>query len=133
MIDRDRFEAEWARCSPWIEAALEHCHGTHLIEDVRDLVATSPVHALWAGQKSALVSQLIYHPRVIQLHLWLCGGNLRELLDMLPTIEGYGLLNGATLFSTGGRQKNGRSGWARILKSRGYAPAWEICLKDLTT
>lgn len=132
-MDSERFAQEWVRCSPWIEAALEHCNGTHRIEDVAQLVLTDPDTAFWPGQRSAIVAQLSRHPRLIQLHLWLCGGDLRELLDMLPTIEAHGVLHGATMFTTGGRLKNGKSGWGRVLKSRGYAPRWEICVKDLTT
>lgn len=119
-------EREWERCKPWIEAALEYAHGTHLIEDVWDLVLRGEAH-FWPGRRAAIVTEFSDFPRLKALHFWLCGGDMHELLDeMRPAVEAWGCLNNCTRFTT-----CGRPGWARVLKGAGYAPEWHVCRKDV--
>ena len=120
-------QSEWERCTPWIEAALEHARGTHSLQDVKDQIDRGEA-LLWPGERSAAVTEYIVHPTgVRQMHMWLCGGDLDEIVDrMLPTAEAYGVLNGCTRFSTAGRK-----GWSRVLAKHGYSFYLEACLKDL--
>ena len=127
-MTRGEFEAEWDRCAPWLEEALEHNGGTHRIEDVLHQVLTDPDTLFWPGERSAAVTQIIRYPRLNQHHMWLCGGDLHEIIDdMLPIAEAHGVLNGCTRFSTAGRP-----GWKRVLKDKGYTLAFESCWKELS-
>lgn len=127
VVDIETFNAEWDRCAPWLEAALEYGGGTHLLEDVRERVMTDDFCWFWPGKKAAAVSEIVIHPRLRQMNFWLCGGDLHEIIDeMLPVAEARGILAGCTRFST-----SGRVGWRRVLKAKGYMPALDVCWKDL--
>lgn len=119
-------DPEWERCSPWIENALAYALGTHTIDDVWDMVQRGDA-VFWPGKKSAVVTEFHEFPRLKSLHFWLCGGDLKELVrDMRPCIEAWGAAQGATRFTTAGRD-----GWQRAMSPYGYTPQWHICAKDL--
>jgi hypothetical protein len=118
------FEAEWARCAPYIAAALDHAGGTHGVDDVKFMVQRREAR-FWAGRRAALVTQIEDHPRVRWLVLWLAGGDLDELVDELrPAAEAYGRVHGCqrvVIF--------GRPGWERVLT--GYSPVARLIAKEL--
>jgi len=117
---------EWARCAPWIAAALEHARETHTVDDVRDMVARFEAQ-FWPGERSAVVTEFLRFPRCHALHLWLCGGEMGELVDTtLPAIERFAREAGCRFLST-----TGREGWRRVLAPHGFEPAWHTCLKEL--
>jgi hypothetical protein len=123
----EQFEAEWTRCAPWISAALEYSCGTHLLEDVKADVMSDNMTTFWPGKRSAIVTELIVHPRRTQLHFWLCGGDLDEVInEMRPEIEAWGKALGATAITI-----TGRMGWQKVLKEHGYAPVWNVCLLEI--
>lgn len=118
------FAAEWARCAPWLEAALAHAHGTHALSDVREMVERREAR-FWAGRRAAMVTEVHEFPRMRVLHFWLAGGDLAELRDeMRPLAEAWGREQGCTRATISGRR-----GWARAL---GYAPLAWTCAKELT-
>jgi hypothetical protein len=117
-------EAHWLRCRPWVEAALGYAGGTHVWTDVWAEIAAGECQ-FWPGERSAMVTHILDFPRSRGLHFWLCGGDLSELLDMLPQIEAWGHAQGCTKFTTAGRP-----GWQRVLKAHGYQPVWNVCAKD---
>lgn len=83
----------------------------------------------WPGKKAAAVSQIMHHPRCNQMHFWLCGGSLREIVnDMLPAAHAFGVLHGCTLYTTAGV----RTTWRRVLSKYGYEPAWDLLARKLT-
>lgn len=118
--------SDWARCRPWIQAALEYGHGTHTIDDVEAAIAAGEA-TFWPGPNAAMVTELVELPRAKVVHFWLCGGDLEELQLMRAYIEGVSIAQGCTKASTAGRR-----GWARVLKSDGYDFGWEVCVKELT-
>ena len=82
---------------------------------------------LWQGQRSAAVTEIIQFPRLKSLHLWLCGGDLREIVDdMLPQAEAFAKKEGCSRLTTAGR-----IGWDRVMKGKGFTPVAHICAKDL--
>jgi len=84
-------------------------------------------YQLWAGQNSAVVTEIIVYPRMRDLHYFLAGGDLDELKEIRPRIEDWGRKNGCSRVSLAGRP-----GWAKtFLKDEGYEPAWFILKKDL--
>lgn len=108
-----------------IERALK-TQRTHLIEDVEAMVASGEA-MLWEGKKSAAVTEVISFPRSKVMHLWLCGGDLREIVeDMLPKAEAYAASIGCDRLTTAGRV-----GWDRVMKTHGYTPCASICEKVL--
>ena len=121
------FDAEWARCAPWIEAALERAGNTHAIEDIRGLVLAQDAQ-FWPGERSAIVTEILIYPKARLLHLWLAGGDLIELTEgLLPRIEAWGREVEHCARST----LMGRAGWERTLAPLGYAPAARLLTKEL--
>lgn len=121
------FEEEWARCSPWIEAALEHAGRTHALADVRAMVEARECR-FWAGRDAAMVTEIVEHPRSTDLILWLAGGDLAELVDELrPMAEAWGRENGCDRVLI-----VGRDGWAKVLRAEGYSPVARLVMKELT-
>jgi hypothetical protein len=117
---------EFARCAPWIEAALEYDGGTHDIEDVLALVASGECQ-LWPGAKSAIVTEVVRHPKKTVLHFWLAGGDLQELEVMSREVEEWAREQGCSRATLAGRR-----GWERsFLRDQGYAPQWAVLAKEL--
>jgi len=120
------FAADWARCAPWLDAALAHAGRTHSLSDVQALVEAGEAR-FWAGRASALVAALERDPGERRLLLWLAGGDRAELEDMLlPQAEAWGRACGCRRVLL-----IGRAGWERTLKSKGYAPLARLIAKDL--
>jgi hypothetical protein len=117
--------SEWTRCAPWIEAALEHAHGSHNLDDVYEMVMDGECQ-FWPGKRSASVTQIQVFPRLKRMHMWLCGGDMTEILDMLPSAEAYGAARGCTQFTTAGRP-----GWDKVMRPHGYEPAYRVCMKEI--
>lgn len=118
---------EWARCKPWIEAALEHDGGFHNVEDIEGYIASGSAQ-FWPGARSAVVTQFWNFPRAKALNYWLAGGDMEELLDdMQPVIEAWARDNGCTHIVIAGRK-----GWERAMKPHGFEALWTALGKRLT-
>ena len=102
----------WERCAGWLQAALDHA-GEHTLEHVHDECLNGRA-ILWPGERCAIVTHVIDR----ELHCWLGGGDLRELLTLRPGIEAWGRAAGCTHATL-----KGRTGWARLFASFGYAPS----------
>ena len=121
------FEAEWARCAPWLDAALEHAGRTHSLEDVEAAVARGEAR-FWPGAGSALVAAVEQDPGERRLLIWLAGGARDELeTQLLPLAEAWGRARGCRRALV-----IGRAGWERTLRTKGYAPLARIIAKDLS-
>lgn len=122
---REAFEAEWSRCEGWIQSALDLSGGTHDLADVKACVESGEAR-LWGWSRSAAVTEVQTWPRARFLLVWLAGGDLEELRDvMLPLMEAYG------------REQNctrcyivGRPGWAKVLP--GYRTVAVSVAKELS-
>ena len=118
--------AEWARCAPWLDAALEHAGRTHSLDDVKVLIEMGEAR-LWPGARGALVTLVETDPGERRLLIWLAGGDRRELeANLLPQAEAWGRAASCRRVLI-----IGRPGWERTLKSKGYAPLARIVAKDL--
>lgn len=119
-------EDEWRRCALWIEAALEYGGGTHNLDDVLALVLAGDAQ-FWSSPNAAAVTEINEYPRFKCLHLWLCGGDMNEILhEMLPKAEAWARSQGCSKTTTAGR-----IGWGRVMAPLGYRPWAEMCMKDL--
>ncbi len=119
--------AAWARCRPYIQAALDRAGGTHDIDDVAALIAQGRAH-FWPGRRCAVVTEFYDYPRLKACNYWLLGGEMKELLRLRPAIEAWARVQGCTRMLGGGP----RHGWTRVLATLGYRPGWIIYVKELS-
>ena len=113
--------AQLERCRAWLEAGLEG--GFYTWEDLCSAIVHGRAY-LWPGKNSAMVTQDEEYPsgeRVMQV--WTAGGDLNEILEMAPGVEAAARNRGCTAVLI-----EGRAGWARALKARGYEQ-WSVTVK----
>lgn len=105
--------AHWERCKGWIEEGL----GDSLLKITGIEAAIAHGEAiLWPGQKCALVSEFVTYPsgeRASQVMS--AGGDLEEIMSMVPGMEAFARLNGCAISIV-----EGRKGWEKVLKPSGY-------------
>lgn len=101
------------RCRPWLQAALDRSNGTHEWQDVLALLEAGKAQ-FWPGNEAAMVTEILRHPRKSVMHIWLAGGDMAELLRMVPDVEIFGKMNGCEAIAL-----DGRTGWQRVLKDWG--------------
>ena len=81
-MPKDTQVNELERCRPWIEAALEYSGGTHNFEDVAKGILEGNMQ-LWPTPRGCIVTEIVVYPRKKVLNVFLGGGELDQLLDML--------------------------------------------------
>jgi hypothetical protein len=119
------FEGEWARCAPWLQAALDRAgEGFGLDYVLAEVMAHRAT--FWPFRDAALVTELVQTDGAREANFWLAGGSLRCLLNMRPHIETRLVADGYTAITI-----IGRSGWARALRAFGYRPCGEELRKVL--
>lgn len=94
----------------WLAPALGDATEAELIEEIAAGRAQ-----LWPGETAAMVTQCLDGPEGRFLHVWLAGGSLEGVMALKPGVEAWGRAMGCAEVTI-----NGRSGWARILKSDGF-------------
>jgi len=117
------WEQEWARCKPFIEKAVKY-QDSYTIDDIEDKIRSGIFH-LWPGKRSAYITEFVLYPQVKALNLLFCGGNYKELEQMLPSIEAFAKAAGIKRLYGGGRK-----GWIRKIKHLGFETEYLI-RKDL--
>ena len=110
---KPEWEMQWNRCKHWIEDALEY-QDSYTIDHVEDKISRGLFH-LWAGKRSALVTEFVIFPNHKVLNLLFCGGDYNELVEMLPSIEAFAKAAECKRMYGGGRK-----GWSRKLKNLGF-------------
>lgn len=100
--------SEWLRCRAWIVPALEDTTEQELTEKLELGWAQ-----LWPGERAAMVTYCTRNPA--RLHVWLAGGELSELLAMIPGVAAWGRAMGCDWATI-----HGRKGWARLLSGHGF-------------
>lgn len=97
-----------------LEPALARSGGSHAWDDVVEGVASGYMQ-LWANGRSAAITQIIRHPQKTVLVVFLAGGDMGELLDMLEDAKLWGAGEGCEEI-----QMHGRRGWLRVLGKHGW-------------
>lgn len=119
----EAYAAEFDRCAPIIEPALSYTEGCYDLEDVRNAVLAGHMQ-LWPGDKSAMVTELVYYPSRKGLIVAFAGGEFAELNMMKEQVRAFAKANGCDFWAT-----NGRPGWARKLGIGRQVSA--MCMEDL--
>lgn len=97
----------------WLQPALD-LFETHTIEDVEQSVASGHMQ-LWAGERGALVTQIITYPRKKVLHVFIAGGEMDQVLDFLPSLHLWADMQDCDTLTL-----SGRVGWKRVLADHGW-------------
>lgn len=113
-MTREEAAAEFKRCRPWLEAALEHCDGQITIDDVIQRIAEGRMH-FWPGKRCACVTELAVFPHKRYLNVTLAGGDMDEILSMVPSFQAYARALGCEKVT-----EAGRPGWEKVLRARGW-------------
>lgn len=127
MTVDSELQALWDRSRPLLEPALEHSFGYDIDAVWAEIQDPDTLTHLWPGERSAVVTQVWLLPRARAVNIWLCGGDMDELIHgMLPCIEAWARAIGCTdIFNAG------RPGWARVLKTAGYSTVAVALRKEL--
>ena len=113
------------RCRPWIEAALSYSGGTHTFEDVAQGIAEGRMQ-LWDAPDGCCVTEIVEYPRKRVLNGFLAGGEMAQILDIIPSIEAWAKMQGCD-----GTELTGRRGWGRVFASHGYRETAVTLRKDM--
>jgi hypothetical protein len=114
------------RCRPWLERALQYCHGTHTIEDIWAGMLRGQ-YFLWPMEHSAVLFDLVQHPRMKVAYVFLAGGSLKEIEQSLPAMEAWAKEMGCAR-----AEFSGRAGWTRsFLTGKGYKQQAVTVAKEL--
>lgn len=108
-----------------IERALAYSGGTHVYEDVLQGVVEGRMQA-WVNGESIAVTEIIVYPRKKVLNGFLAAGNMREILDMVPSAAEWGRAQGCDAFTLAGRK-----GWQRVFGRRGWKVSFYVLEAEL--
>lgn len=114
----------WDRAAPILARAIAR-QDTHAAEDIKAELDAGRAQ-LWCGTASALVTEIVVHPRRRVCRIWLAAGDMTELVhEMLPDVEAW-----AAAQDCDAMELVGRHGWARVLES--YHQPHTVLVKELS-
>lgn len=73
-----------------------------------------------------MVTQCVEESNGRCLHVWLAGGDLRDILKLKPGVEAWGRAQGCSHVTL-----SGRKGWRRVLAPLGFEPVGEDLVRRL--
>jgi hypothetical protein len=117
------FDQEWIRCSPWIQAALDHAGNLFTLDDVKESVLKGQAFFL-PGFEAVVISEIRIYPQKKIYNCWLAGGSLEELkIGFAPAIRWYAKKAGCDAITI-----QGRPGWQRVfnMKQKGVVLTEEV-------
>jgi len=115
--------AEWERCTPYIEAALDYANNSHNIGDVRRAIEIGNAQ-FFPLENSAIVTEIVDYPKKSVCRIWLAGGDLDELIHAEKHIARW-----AKQIGCHGMEIIGRKGWQRKLSD--YRDTSVVLVKEL--
>ena len=99
-----------------IERALASGGGTHQLRHVLDALVDQSAQ-LWIRGDSLLITEVNDTPLLRELHIWIATGELEECIALSEDVAQWGSLNGCQAMTL-----DGRLGWKRALRQRGWEP-----------
>ena len=98
----------WEKYREPLLKALEHCHGSHIEDDVLVRIFSGE-YKLWTWEGSALVTYFCEWPQLKCLNIFIYGGDLAELASKQREVEMWAAKQGVTRIVSGGRD-----GWGKM-------------------
>jgi hypothetical protein len=106
---------EFKRCAPWIEGALEYANGDFDLQDIATGISMRQ-YQLWTCATAVVVTQYLHSNKKVTLHLFLAGGDLDGVEELVRECEVWGRQAGVNAMSL-----TGREGWKKsFLKPLGF-------------
>ena len=115
---------ELIRCRPWMEDALAYSGGTHAFEDVVAGIASGRMQ-FWPAPRGCAVTEIVVYPRKRVLHVFLAGGEMDQIIDMIDSAVAWSKEQGCTSMTIAGRH-----GWRRVLEKHGYRAVMTVLEKE---
>jgi hypothetical protein len=112
------------QCRPWIDDALEYSGGTHTFEDVYDRILDGKLQ-LWPAERGCAVTEIVVYPKKKVLHVFLAGGEMDQIIDMIDSAVVWSKTQGCTSMTI-----SGRHGWKRVLEKHGYKTVMTVLEKE---
>lgn len=100
---------------PGIKEAMERSFDVDTFQELGHAISRGEVQ-VWGGEDALIITQLFDNPRP-HIHGWIATGKMAAVLELTEDILAWAHANGikeATI--------NGRKGWLRVLKERGWKP-----------
>jgi hypothetical protein len=89
--------------------ALEYGNETHSLEDVA-MALNKDEMQFWPGINTAIVTEVITHPKQKSINIFLAAGDIDEVIRILPFVEKHGKMEGCTQMTM-----TGRKGWEKVM------------------
>lgn len=83
--------------------------GGYDLDDIAEAVAKGEMQ-LWPAPKAAMVTEILRFPKRRALNTVLAGGNLEQIMDMVPSLRAFARGQGCDVLLM-----SGRPGWTRPL------------------
>ena len=120
---------ELMKCREWIQSALDKGGDTHDFKDIVDGVISGHMQ-LWSGTSGCAVTEILVYPNKKILHVFLAGVDQghgsKQITDMHDSAVEFAKRNDCQ-----GMTVSGRSGWKKILASRGWKQQFVTLAKEL--
>jgi len=108
----------------WINDALGYSGGTHDYDDVVKAIQDGQMQ-LWAAPKGCIVTEILVYPKKKVLHIFLAGGELKQITDMQDDVIAWAKNQGCSALSL-----SGRHGWTKALKPLGWESKLTYMVKE---
>ncbi len=95
--------------------ALDRSGGTHDWLDIVEGVHSTKMQ-LWVNDEAAAITEIVVYPRKRVLNVFLAGGVLDQVMDMLESAKMWGVSQGCSDI-----MMSGRRGWIKPLGDKGWS------------
>jgi len=112
-------------CRAFLEPALEYSGGTHEWEDIAEGVHSTRMQ-LWANERGAAITEILEYPRKRVLNVFLAGGDMDQILEMLDSAKAWGAQQGCDAI-----MMSGRKGWLRVLNKHGWEERFSTMASEI--
>lgn len=106
--------SEIERCRPWLEAAIRRSGDLNTWDEIEAGIRSGMMQ-LWPAPKGCFVTELIVYPRGKAVRAILAGGDLGQLMAMVPDMIVWARSQGCDF-----AEFDGRLGWKKPLQRQGW-------------
>lgn len=118
-------ESAYDHWRPRLAEAIDPIYGG--VEYLDYLLFGCGVAKLWTSENACIVTRFSFYPGCKIIEGLVAAGDLGEIKDtLIPLAEQYGREQGCRFATI-----SSRDGWAKVLKSSGYAPHQVTLVKEL--